>query len=149
LEEEELSDQLILEIVERAHERFASRLDALDTVLVGLMAAILAIGAIAIDKYTQLKPCMPFFVSSLACCAIGWALGSVVCRVREPVDPGYVLVGARERGREAVYELAIAIATTYKRRQWLRLAKVAAVAIAMILLFVGIVAALNAESVVK
>lgn len=148
-EEDEVADTLILEVVERAHERFASRLDALDTVLVGLMAAILAIGAIAIDQYTDLKPSLIWFVGSLACCAFGWLLGNIVWPVREPVSPSYFLGGIAEQGAEALPEITAAIARSYERRKWIRVAKLLAVAIAMTCLLVGVLMAVHSESVVN
>jgi hypothetical protein len=147
-EEDEVSDVLILEIVERAHERFASRLDTLDTVLIGLMAAILAIGAMAIDKYTDLKPSLAYFEGSLGCCVFGWLLGNVFWQVREPVSPSYFIAGVATRGAGALLESTRAIATAYERRTWVRAAKMVAVAGAMVCLLGGIFSAIRAESMV-
>lgn len=143
IEEDEVSDQLLLELTERVHERTLSRLDALDTVLVGLMAAILAVGAIAIDKHDDFKKSLIWFVASLACCAFGWLWGNLFYAVRESVDPVYLIAGAESQGADMIPLLTADMATAYRSLQRARIGKMIAVATAIALLFVGLAIAIH------
>jgi hypothetical protein len=144
---EDVSEATILEVVERSNDRFLARLDALDTILVGLFVATLAIAGIVLNKYSDLgHGIMPLMAASAAS-LLGLLFGNIFWR---PVDsdPVNAILGLSRFGVPELVRLAEQIADGWRKRQWLRLVKLGSAALAMILLTVGTVDAIR-ENVIS
>jgi hypothetical protein len=86
-EVEEIDQGFVLELVERANDRFLARLDALDTLLVGLLAATLAISGLVIDRYTDLGHGLWPLVFAYVACVAGLLWVNVFYRPWDAPNP--------------------------------------------------------------
>jgi hypothetical protein len=144
---EEADQRLILEIVERANDRFQARLDALDTLLVGLLAATLAICGLVIDRISDLGQGLWFLGAAYCSCGAGLIVGNLIKRPRDAPDPVKAIVGINDDPQTALQGLADDIAQNWRDSQWLRRWKIWAAVAALALLTAGTIAATHEKVV--
>ena len=137
----------ILELVERASDRFLNRLDALDTILIGLLAAVLAIGGLATDKYEEMGAGLSWFAASFLISAIGLSAGNLFKRPLDAPHPLRAMIGLADGGEEALVNLIAELAENWQSNQWLRPLKTATAAVSLALLTGGSLVAVHEKMV--
>ena len=142
-----MTPEFILELVERANDRFLDRLEGLNAILVGELAATLGIAGIVIDKYTDLGDGLFWLGAAYLCCAAGLAFGYLWSRPPESPHPiaAIILLEKREDG---VASLTQKIGRAWLKYQWLRSLKTTLAGAALVFLTIGTVVSLN-EKVVQ
>lgn len=141
------SPEFILELVERANDRFLDRLEGLNAVLVGELAATLGIGGVLIDKYSDLGRGLIWLGIAYVLSATGLVVGSLFSRPPEAPHPIEAII-LLEKRPDGVARLTATIAESWKQFQWLRGFKTVCVAAALVFLTLGTVVALG-EKVVE
>lgn len=81
---DQVSEGFVFEITERALDRFLSRLDALDTILVGLLAATLAIAGLVVDRYEDLGDGLFWLLAAYLVSALSLSVGNLFARPLAP-----------------------------------------------------------------
>lgn len=146
-EVEEIDQGFVLEVVERANDRFLSRLDALDTLLVGLLAAALAISGLVIDRYTDLGQGLWPLAVAYSLCVFGLLFGNVFYRPRDAPNPTRAIIGLNQDAEGGLVGLSEEIAKNWEDRQWLRVYKVAVAGLVLVFLTWGTLAAIREKVV--
>lgn len=139
--EDGVPTSFIFELVERASDRFLNRLDALDTILIGLLAAILAIGGLAADKYEDMGAGLVWFGVAFVISVVGLSFGNLFGRPRDAPNPLRAMIGLTAEGEDALATLIGELARNWQANQPLRLIKTATAALSLTLLTVGSLAA--------
>lgn len=114
IESVEVEPIALLEISERAYDRLLTRLNALDAILVGILVAALAIGGIAIDKYSDIGDGLWWLLPSYLISAIGLLIGNAFRRPPDP-DPVDAVIGLARRGELGVEALTGELGDKWKK----------------------------------
>lgn len=144
---DQVSEGFVFEVTERALDRFLSQLDALDTILVGLLAATLAIAGLVVDRYEDLGDGLFWLLAAYLVSALSLSVGNLFARPLDAPNPIGAIIGVAVKGEEAIAELTAEMARNWRESQWLRRVKAGAAAAALVLLTVGTVVSIHEKVV--